>query len=196
MRRGWVCGKISSSLIHGTLRGKNVCHTREPMNPSAVLKTLLKPFSALTALAGAMLMSSCYAPGPATPPGPAFSGPTKYGYRGTDSPNYPTAPVTKPNDVPKIVRDPNNTNIDITPPDPRTPTTNPNATLPSPTNPPPLTNPSPPTNPEPTKPPPAVKEDLPYGIPVVGKKGMVYSPYAPEKGQVDVDGFKRGTRVE
>jgi hypothetical protein len=38
-------------------------------------------------------------------------------------------------------------------------------------------------------------EDLPYGIPVVGKTGSVYSPYAPEKGIVDVSGLKRGTRV-
>ena len=39
------------------------------------------------------------------------------------------------------------------------------------------------------------KEGLLYGIPVVGEKGKVYSPYAPDKGLVDVEGLKRGTRV-
>lgn len=44
---------------------------------------------------------------------------------------------------------------------------------------------------------PAVtREDLPYGQPVVGKKGYVYSPYAPDKGQVDVDGIPAGTKVK
>lgn len=43
---------------------------------------------------------------------------------------------------------------------------------------------------------PPAADELPYGIPVPGKKGMVQSPYAPDKGQIDVDGYKRGTRVE
>jgi hypothetical protein len=41
-----------------------------------------------------------------------------------------------------------------------------------------------------------VQDDLPYGIPVIGKPGMVYSPYAEDKGQVDAKGLKRGTRVK
>ena len=40
-----------------------------------------------------------------------------------------------------------------------------------------------------------VRDDLPYGIPVVGKKGYVFSPYAEDKGIVDVDGLSRGTKV-
>jgi len=39
-------------------------------------------------------------------------------------------------------------------------------------------------------------EDIPFGTPVVGRAGMVYSPYAAEKGPVDVAGLKRGTRVK
>ncbi len=108
------------------------------------------------------------------------------------SPTYPGDPRALPGPPgekpPTIVRDPRDTNVDITPPEPRNPSTLPPATgtPPAETRPP---------EPAPT-PKPAVREDLPYGIPVVGKKGMVYSPYAPEKGQVDVDGYKRGTRVE
>jgi hypothetical protein len=40
------------------------------------------------------------------------------------------------------------------------------------------------------------REELPYGIPVVGKKGFVYSPYAEDKGMVDVEGMNRGTRLQ
>ncbi len=47
-----------------------------------------------------------------------------------------------------------------------------------------------------TPPEPPKKENLPVGIVVEGKKGMVYSPYAQDQGQVDVEGFPSGTRVE
>jgi hypothetical protein len=43
---------------------------------------------------------------------------------------------------------------------------------------------------------PPVLQELPYGIPFVDKPGMVQSPYAPEKGFIDVEGYRRGTRVE
>lgn len=38
--------------------------------------------------------------------------------------------------------------------------------------------------------------DLPYGMPVAGKPGFVTSPFAPDKGYVDVTGFPPGTAVE
>jgi hypothetical protein len=41
------------------------------------------------------------------------------------------------------------------------------------------------------------KVDLPYGIPVPGRKGMVTSPYTPEGGKyVDVTGFAAGSVVK
>jgi hypothetical protein len=43
---------------------------------------------------------------------------------------------------------------------------------------------------------PPVPQELPYGIPVADKPGMVRSPYATDKGFIDVEGYKRGTRVE
>lgn len=142
-------------------------------------------------------MASCTTPPPLPPP--PMTGPPLYGAGGTQSPNYPPADPrgVKPGETPpRIVRD-TSENVNIAPPDSRTPTIPPVTDTPPTTNPNPTApNPPPTTNPEPTKPPPAVREDLPFGIPVVGKKDMVYSPYAPEKGQVDVAGFKRGTRVE
>jgi hypothetical protein len=39
------------------------------------------------------------------------------------------------------------------------------------------------------------KEDMPFGIPVLGKKGFVTSPYLPDGGYVDVSAFAPGTAV-
>jgi hypothetical protein len=39
------------------------------------------------------------------------------------------------------------------------------------------------------------KGDMPYGIPVAGRKGLVTSPYLPEGGYVDVSGFAAGSAV-
>ncbi len=50
-----------------------------------------------------------------------------------------------------------------------------------------------PTTPTETKPKPTTT--LPYGTPVIGKKGFVYSPYAPDKGMVDVTDIPSGTKV-
>ena len=40
------------------------------------------------------------------------------------------------------------------------------------------------------------KSDMPYGTPVPGKPGLVTSPFAPDKGYVDVTGFPPGTEVQ
>jgi hypothetical protein len=39
------------------------------------------------------------------------------------------------------------------------------------------------------------KGDLPYGIPVPGKQGLVTSPFSPDSGYIDVRGFPPGTEV-
>jgi hypothetical protein len=39
------------------------------------------------------------------------------------------------------------------------------------------------------------KRDLPYGIPVPGKQGLVTSPFSPDSGYVDVRSFPPGTEV-
>ena len=40
------------------------------------------------------------------------------------------------------------------------------------------------------------KEDMPYGIPVPGHKGMVTSPYSPEGNYIDVSAFAPGSAVK
>ena len=37
--------------------------------------------------------------------------------------------------------------------------------------------------------------DIPYAIPIAGKPGFVRSPYALEKGEVDVAGIPQGVKV-
>lgn len=175
------------------------------MNLSSVNFSVMARCTAVAvAAAGALLSTSCtiFPPPAPAPMGPGFAppGPHAYGYQGTRSPNY-TEPRALPGNQGQqnqnqgqktIKRDPNNTTVDVTPPPPR----NNKPPVEAPIEAPPVVNNTPP----PTDTPPAVtpvpREDLPYGIPVVGKKGMVYSPYAEDKGQVDVDGLKRGVRVK
>ena len=39
------------------------------------------------------------------------------------------------------------------------------------------------------------RDDMPYGIPVPGQKGMVMSPYLPEGNYIDVSAFAPGFAV-
>jgi hypothetical protein len=40
------------------------------------------------------------------------------------------------------------------------------------------------------------KSDVPYGIPVPGKQGLVTSPFSPDSGYIDVRSFSPGTEVK
>ena len=50
--------------------------------------------------------------------------------------------------------------------------------------------------PKPTPKPAPKEQTLSYGRPVPGKPGMVYSPYSPDAGYVDVRGIAPGTKVK
>lgn len=101
--------------------------------------------------------------------------------------------------VPNIKRDPNDTTVDLSPPvkkDDKPSDTTTTSDTPSDTaDTTPAETPVEKTT-EPETKPAAPREDLPFGQPIVGKKGFVFSPYAPDKGQVDVDGIPAGTKVK
>ena len=40
------------------------------------------------------------------------------------------------------------------------------------------------------------KRDVPYAVPVPGKKGLVTSPFAPREGYIDVSKFPPGAEVK
>ena len=158
--------------------------------------------------------------GPFPPPGQP-----RYGYNGSQSPNYPEPSAlpmspqgnngaaagtadTRPRPPKTIKRDPNNTTVDLTPPTGNGQGTadvsTSGSTEPATTGTPPpadtgtgsTTGASMPADSGTPAPKPSPREDLPYGIPVITKKGCVYSPHAPDKGYVDVEGLARGTRVK
>jgi len=170
------------------------------MNLSSINFPVVVRSTVMAAVAlGTLLGTACNTFPPPAPVAPGFAPPgtNRYGYQGTQSPNYSEPRALPSNNSAanavqrEIKRDPNNTTVDVTPPPPKNSPTPAEA---------PLETPPAVTTPPVTDTPPAVapvpREDLPYGIPVVGKKGMVYSPYAEDKGQVDVEGLKRGTRVK
>jgi len=103
-----------------------------------------------------------------------------------------------------IKRDPNNTDIDLTPPPApagssvEKPAVTEPAVEPTPAvePKPEAVEPAPAPTPAPAPAPkPVVREDLPYGIPAVTKPGCVYSPYMTTQ-LVEVAGLARGTKVK
>jgi hypothetical protein len=56
-------------------------------------------------------------------------------------------------------------------------------------------NPAPTTPAAPTTPPPPATPQTPYGRPVVGKKGFVYSPFSDSNQMIDVRDFPSGSKV-
>ena len=152
-------------------------------------------FSTLTllrslALAGlAATAVSCVSRPPYPVDGNVFikDGPPKYGWQGTNSPQNP-APSNKPpkttGEDPSKLHDGNTTTTDTPPPTTDT-------TTPPPTDTPPTTGGG-----EDVKAKPNPSASLPFGTPVIGEKGYVYSPYAPDKGKVDVKDIPSNTKVE
>ncbi len=182
------------------------------------------PFSALRRallLAGgtALLAASCVNRPAYGPEANVFA--PRYGYGSQPSqlaerpaaPGAPLAPASadrgaapaksgEPRKVPDIKRDPSNTTVDVTPPPSKTaPEASPEAPAAAAETSAAPASEAAPAAPSPVSAPPAVKpavarEDLLFGQPVVGKKGFVYSPYAPDKGQVDVQDIPSGTKVK
>ena len=124
-------------------------------------------------------------------------GQNRFGHNGTQSPNR------KPSGE-KIRRDPTDEVVDVDPPPPKretvrddTPVDPPVETPDKPKMTDTASTPTSTSGGSTTQPKPAApKEDLPFGSKVIGKPGMVYSPYAPDKGWVDVDGLRPGTKVK
>lgn len=175
-----------------------------------------------------LLLVSCagmYGPPVARPQPFPQPQPPRFGYGGVQSPNNVPPPVVSPGPrssssqvnsggssggnagtpvrkKPPVVirRDPNDTIVDLTPPDP-VPAPAPSVPETIEPKPAPLPEVKPAVEPAPAvpepkpAPKPVAREDLPYGIPAVTKPGCVYSPYH-TTGLVDVEGFARGKKVE
>jgi hypothetical protein len=146
----------------------------------------------------ALSAASCVSGPPYQPDGNVFINDRrpKYGYQGTNSPTADPAATEKQDrpdkprnndrgeDPAKLHDNDNSDNGDK--PANTEPKTDKPVTDPAPTNPPVVEDPKP----KPTT------TNLPFGTPVIGKKGFVYSPYAPDKGMVDVSDIPSGTKVE
>lgn len=174
------------------------------LEPSCALSFSAVRRALLLAGGTALLASACTTTPEYGPDGGVFS--PRYGY-GSPQQNSPatgnrTAAEKRTDSsrkTPDIKRDPNNTTVDVTPPtsipdktqqpDPDSPNSDTAAPSPETTSETPAE--SPPAGTKPAVP----REDLPFGQPIVGKKGFVYSPFAPDKGQVEVEGIPAGTKV-
>jgi hypothetical protein len=177
----------------------------------SITRRMQRSLRSLAASSALLFSVSCayYAP-PTGYPDPAFpqQAPTqqnRFGYNGSQSPEGRTTtppPRERTPRPPQIKRDPNNTTVDVSPPPQRKPKPDTTRASEKPENPvnsePRDSTPPPPKSETETKPAtkPSPKEDLPYGIPIPTKAGMVYSPFATDRGQVDVAGLARGTRVK
>lgn len=117
-------------------------------------------------------------------------GPPRYGWRGTQTPQPDGEGGTK-DQKPRDNRGQNPQDIHEKPDTPEKPD--------KPEKP-DVEDPSKPEDPKIDVKPPEVKPksgtNLPFGVPVIGEKGYVYSPYAPDKGKVDVTGIPSNTKVE
>jgi hypothetical protein len=77
------------------------------------------------------------------------------------------------------------------------PTPSPVSSLPKTTSPPAVSEAPPPESfPTPSPTPPAQPENYPTATKVAGKSGRVTSPYAPNAGEVDVEGYPPGAEVK
>jgi hypothetical protein len=193
------------------------------MQTRFTLSSLLAPATAATA---ALVLTACFTgpQAPAVAGTAAVNAPNRYGYGGTvtDPSNMLRQPSPGPDGILAQAIAPQasaNTIVQATGQQPAaglnpvvttpllptgsdSPRTPPNTGL-NPTAPPPPTPPAtaaattPPPPPTPPAPPPTQKkDDYPYGIPVPGKEGLVYSPYDQKAGYVDVRGLKPGSLVE
>jgi hypothetical protein len=153
------------------------------------MKTHLPTFLRATTLAIASFgVISCGPSQPQVEDENVFIKPKKnpYGYQGSGTTQFangagPDAqPGEKPTEQP--TENPTTTGTPTDPTTTGTPATDPATTPPDGSNPPTATKPTTPS--------------LPFGTPVIAKKGFVYSPYAPEKGMVDVSEIPSGTKVE
>lgn len=156
------------------------------LNPIALMRAAVLAGLSLSAV-------SCVSGPPYQPDGNVFitDKPPRYGYQGTNSPG--DSGPNKPNERPKqnVGEDPSKLHDPNTNNKPSDTASNPTSDAPPSTT--PSTDPTA-TTPEPkaTKP----STSLPFGTPVIGRKGYVYSPYAPDKGMVDVVDVPSGTKVE
>lgn len=148
------------------------------------------------------LLASCFGPpapyGGRRPPGqrysldnpppggnPNLAADSRYVQNVPGQPPIPGGDIATPQLDPGLALDPNASTAP-NPIDPATPGVGPTTDPAAPTE-------TPITTPEPPKPQPPA--ELPYGKPVPGKRGFVYSPYDSSAGFVDVQGIAPGTKV-
>lgn len=133
----------------------------------------------------------------------------RYGYGGVESPNArpenrpapppsrPQQPSSEPKKTPSpaIKRDPSNTTVDLTPPPPKEKKSGEPADREAPSSSSSESGNAQDAPPPPKEKTPPAREDLPFGQPIIGRPGFVYSPYAPTQ-VVNVEGLPSGTKVE